>query len=291
MMLSPAGRLIHFVHLTRLHKPVGTVLLLWPALWGLWLAADGVPEGSLLAIFIAGGFVMRAAGCAINDYADRHIDAHVTRTAYRPVATGKIAPGEALATFVLLSLAGFGLVLLTNGLTVLLAVAGAGIIALYPFMKRHTHLPQVVLGIAWGWSIPMAFAATTGDLPWQLWPLVLAVVCWTVVFDTFYAMVDRDDDLRIGVKSTAILFGRRDLAIIAALQGATVLLLALTGTLFDLGVPWYLGVLTVAGLFGHQLWQTRSRARDAWFRAFMDNRWVGVALFAALVTDRALGGG
>src|SRR5690606_12273828 len=155
MILSPDGRLIHFIHLTRLHKPVGTVLLLWPALWGLWLAADGVPELSLLAIFIAGGFVMRAAGCAINDYADRHIDAHVARTNYRPLATGKIAPWEALATFVLLSLAGFGLVLLTNGLTVLLAVAGAGIIALYPFMKRHTHLPQVVLGIAWGWSIPM----------------------------------------------------------------------------------------------------------------------------------------
>ncbi|MFA5495734.1 MAG: 4-hydroxybenzoate octaprenyltransferase [Porticoccaceae bacterium] len=285
MILTENSRLWHFIHLTRLHKPVGTVLLLWPALWGLWLAAEGVPDPRLLAIFIAGGFVMRAAGCAINDYADRDIDAHVARTSYRPVATGYIKPWEALATFAVLSLAGLGLVLLTNPLTVTLAFIGAAIIALYPFMKRYTHLPQVVLGIAWGWSIPMAFAATGGTLPWQLWPLVAATLCWTLVFDTYYAMVDRDDDLGIGVKSTAILFGRHDLAIIAALQATTVLLFAISGLLFGLGALYYLGVVVVAALFGHQLWLTRHRDRDACFRAFMDNRWVGVALFAALVAD------
>lgn len=278
-------RLRHFIHLTRLHKPVGTVLLLWPALWGLWLAAEGLPDVSLLAIFIAGAFVMRAAGCAINDYADRHIDAHVERTSYRPVATGHIKPREALAVFFVLSLLGFGLVLLTNGLTVALACIGAAIIAIYPFMKRYTHLPQLVLGLAWGWSIPLAFAAQSNSLPWQLWPLVLAVVCWTVVFDTFYAMVDRDDDIRIGVKSTAVLFGRHDLKIIAALQLVTVLLLAISGMLFGLGLFFYLGVAIVALLFAHQLLSTRNRDRDACFKAFMHSRWVGVVIFAALVLD------
>lgn len=278
-------RLIHFIHLTRLHKPVGTVLLLWPALWGLWLAAEGVPDLRVLAIFIAGAFAMRAAGCAINDYADRHIDAHVERTSYRPVATGHIKPREALAVFAALSLLGFGLVLLTNTLTVVLACIGAVIIAVYPFMKRYTHLPQVVLGLAWGWSIPMAFAAQANNLPWQLWPLVLAVVVWTVVFDTFYAMVDRDDDIRLGIKSTAVLFGRHDLAIIAALQGVTVLLLAVSGALFERGLVFYLGVAIVALLFAHQLRSTRMRDRDACFRAFMHSRWVGVVIFVALVLD------
>ena len=282
------GRLHHYILLTRLHKPVGTILLLWPALWGLWLAADGVPPLSLLLIFIAGGFVMRAAGCAINDYADRHIDAHVSRTHYRPLATGALQPWEALAVFVALSLAGFGLVLLTNCLTVLLAVAGAGIIALYPFMKRHTHLPQLVLGIAWGWSIPMAFAAVNGTVPWQVGPLVLAVVCWTMVFDTFYAMVDREDDLKIGVKSTAILFGRHDLAIIGVLQLACIALLAVNGLLFRLGPVYYVGVTLIALLFACQLWFSRHRDRDACFRAFMHSRWVGAVLFVAIAFDSLL---
>lgn len=285
MISSASGRLRHYIHLTRLHKPVGTILLLWPALWGLWLAAEGFPPISLLLIFVAGAFVMRAAGCAINDYADRHIDGHVTRTNYRPLATGAMQPWEALMVFVVLSLAGFGLVLLTNTLTVYLAVAGAGIIALYPFMKRHTHFPQLVLGIAWGWSIPMAFAAVTDAVPWQALPLVVAVICWTMVFDTFYAMVDRDDDLRIGVKSTAILFGRYDLAIIALLQLACVALMTCTGLLFDRGALYYSGVVLITLLFAHQLWFSRHRERDACFRAFMHSRWVGAVLFVALALD------
>lgn len=283
MILSP--RYHDFILLTRLHKPVGTILLLWPALWGLWLAADGVPDIDLLAIFIAGTFVIRAAGCAINDYADRHVDAHVKRTSYRPLATGKIKPGEALATFVVLSLIAFGLVLLTNRLTVLLACVGVLIIAAYPFMKRHTHLPQLVLGLAWAWSLPMAFAAQAGHVPLAVLPLMLAVIAWTIVFDTYYAMVDRDDDLKIGIKSTAILFGRHDRLIIGLMQVAAVLLFAVTGWLFGLGAWYYLGVAVVAALFVQQQLTTRDRDRDHCFSAFMHNRWVGVTLFVALVAD------
>jgi len=274
-----------FIHLTRLHKPVGTILLLWPALWALWLAAEGVPDLDILLIFIAGGFVMRAAGCVINDYADRNIDGLVARTNYRPLATGRIKPGEALALFAALSMAGFALVLLTNPLTVTLACLGVVIIAAYPFMKRHTHLPQLVLGVAWAWSIPMAFAAQREQLPAELWILAVAVVCWTLVFDTFYAMVDRDDDLKIGVKSTAILFGRRDLPILAALQVAATSAFAAAGVAFGLGASYYLGVAVVAALFGHQLYSARGRDREGCFRAFMDNRWIGLTLFAAIVLD------
>ena len=284
-MADTESRLLHFIHLTRLHKPVGTVLLLWPALWALWLAAGGLPDLRLLAIFIAGGFVMRAAGCVINDYADRDFDAFVERTSYRPMATGKIQPWEALVLFVALSLCGLALVWMTNGLTVQYDLAGAAIISIYHFMKRYTHLPQLVLGIAWAWSIPMAFAAHTDAVPAAAWVLVLGVICWTLVFDTFYAMVDRDDDLKIGIKSTAILFGNYDLHIIALLQLATLLCLIATGINFGLGGLYYLGVVVVAALFGHQLYTARQRDRDGCFRAFMDNRWIGATLFVAIALD------
>ena len=279
------SRLRDFIHLTRLHKPVGTILLLWPALWALWLAAGGVPDLKLLAIFVLGGFVMRAAGCVINDYADRNFDAHVARTSYRPIATGRISPREALWLFVALSLLGLGLVLLTNPLTVALSVAGAAILSAYPFMKRYTHFPQVVLGLAWAWSIPMAFAAQRGELPWTLWIPAIGVVCWTLVFDTFYAMVDRDDDLRIGIKSTAIRFGQWDLHIIAMLQLVTTLAFALTGAAFAMGGIYFLGVAVVALLFLRQLYRARRRDRAGCFAAFMENRWVGMALFAAIAGD------
>lgn len=285
MMSNLTARLPDFFRLTRLHKPIGTILLLWPALWGLWLAADGLPDIRLLVIFVLGAFVMRAAGCVINDYADRNIDAHVSRTNYRPIATGKIRPGEALALFVLLSLTGLGLVLLTNRLTLVLAVIGLFIIALYPFMKRYTHLPQVVLGVAWGWSIPMAFAAQSNSLPPPLWTLVAGVVTWTMVFDTFYAMVDREDDLKIGVKSTAILFAEQDLMIIGILQGLTVFAFLLTGQNFGRGAWYYISVLVVALLFIHQLRIARHRDRDSCFRAFLHNKWIGISLFAGLVLD------
>jgi 4-hydroxybenzoate polyprenyltransferase len=264
---------------------VGAILLLWPALWGLWLAAGGIPDLKLLVIFIAGAFVTRAAGCAINDFADRHIDGHVARTHYRPVAAGHIKPWEAVATFVVLSLLAFGLVLLTNPLTVKLACIGVVIIAIYPFMKRYTHLPQVVLGLAWSWSLPMAFAAQTQTVPLTLLPLMLAVILWTVIFDTYYAIVDREDDLKLGVKSAAILFGRHDRLIIAVLQVITIGLLLFTGALFGLGRWYYLGAAVVAVLFAHQQYKTRHGGRDAAFAAFMDNRWVGVVLFVAIALD------
>jgi 4-hydroxybenzoate polyprenyltransferase len=258
---------------------------LWPALWGLWLAAEGIPDIDLLLIFIVGAFVVRAAGCAINDFADRNFDAHVERTNYRPVATGKIAPWEAVAVFIFLSLLGFGLVLLTNRLTIMLACAAVAIIATYPFMKRHTHWPQVVLGMAWASSIPMAFAAQTNSLPSGLWLMVLAIICWTLVFDTFYAMVDRDDDLKIGIKSTAILFGSNDLLIIGIFQVLTVFLLLASGIYFHLGAFYYGGVALVAGFFCYQLAICRHRQRDACFTAFMNNRWIGATLFAAIALD------
>lgn len=279
------SRLQHFIHLTRLHKPIGTILVLWPALWGLWLAAEGVPDIDLLLIFIVGAFVVRAAGCAINDFADRNFDAHVERTNYRPVATGKIAPWEAVAVFIFLSLLGFGLVLLTNRLTIILACAAVAIIATYPFMKRHTHWPQVVLGMAWASSIPMAFAAQTNSLPSGLWLMVLAIICWTMVFDTFYAMVDRDDDLKIGIKSTAILFGSNDLLIIGVFQVLTILLLLASGIYFNLGAFYYSGVALVSGFFCYQLTICRHRQRDACFIAFMNNRWIGLTLFVAIALD------
>lgn len=284
-MSALTERLPHFIQLTRLHKPVGTILLLWPALWGLWLAADGLPDLHLLVIFIAGAFVMRAAGCVINDFADRHIDGHVKRTRDRPIATGKVKPWEALVLFVVLSLVGLGLVLLTNTLTLWLALIGMVIIAAYPFMKRYTHLPQAVLGLAWGWTIPMAFAAQAEALPPPLWTLVVGVITWTMVFDTFYAMVDRDDDLKLGVKSTAILFGDQDLAMIAVLQVITLAAFILAGGRFGLGLWYFLAVAVVALLFAYQLVISRHRDRDACFRAFMNNRWVGVVLFAGLVLD------
>ncbi len=287
-MIEAPSRLRHFLLLTRLHKPVGTILLLWPALWGLWLAAEGVPDSALLLIFIAGAFVMRAAGCAINDFADRHLDAHVKRTGYRPLATGKVEPWEAMAIFVALSLVGLGLVLLTNRLTLLLACIGVVIIAVYPFMKRYTHLPQLVLGIAWAWSIPMAFAAQTGTLPWELVFPAVGTLCWTMVFDTFYAMVDRDDDLKVGIKSSAILFGGWDLHIIALFQLLAVMAFVLTGAAFLLGGIYYLGVAAVALLFVHQLWCARRRDRDGAFRAFMHNRLIGVVLFVAMAADYAV---
>ncbi len=287
-MNNAPSRLRHFLLLTRLHKPVGTILLLWPALWGLWLAAEGIPDSDILLIFIAGAFVMRAAGCAINDFADRHFDAHVKRTNYRPLATGVVKPWEAVAIFVALSLAGFALVLLTNPLTIKLACIGVLIIAAYPFMKRYTHLPQVVLGLAWAWSVPMAFAAQSNSLPWELVFPAVGTICWTMVFDTFYAMVDRDDDLQIGIKSSAILFGQYDLHVIALFQLLAVMAFVLTGAAFVLGGIYYLGVAAVALLFMHQLWSARRRDRDGAFRAFMHNRLVGVVLFVAMAADYAV---
>lgn len=275
----------HYLALIRFDRPIGTWLVLWPALWALWLAADGIPDWELIVIFSLGAFLMRSAGCAVNDFADRNIDGDVSRTKERPLATGKISSKEAIGVFVVLSLVAFGLVLLTNQLTVLLSFGAVALASCYPFMKRYTHLPQVVLGAAFAWSVPMAFAAQTGTVPAGAWLVYTAVVVWTVVYDTFYAMVDRDDDLKIGVKSTAVLFGDDDRLITACLQALVILILVLVGSRFGLGVWYFLSVIVTAALFVWQQYQIRERDKAACFEAFLHNRYVGMTVFLGIAVD------
>lgn len=278
-------RLRTYTELARLDRPIGNFLLLWPVLWALWLAAEGVPDLNLLIIFVLGVFIMRAAGCVINDYADRHIDGHVKRTRARPFATGRVSEREALLVFVLLCLLAFILVLFTNQLTILLSLVAVGLAATYPFTKRYTHLPQVHLGLAFGWAIPMAFAAQIGELPVAVWLLLLANVLWATVYDTMYAMVDRDDDLQIGVKSTAILFGDSDRLMIGILQVLMLVALLQVGLHFELGAAYYLGLLAAGGFSVYQQYLIRRRERQACFRAFLNNAWLGGVVFASIVID------
>lgn len=266
-------------------RPIGTLLLLWPTLWSLWIAAKGVPSIKNLVIFVLGVIVMRAAGCVINDFADRKIDGRVERTKNRPLATGAVTSREAIGLFVALCLVAFALVLFTDPLTIKLSVGGLILAFCYPFMKRHTHLPQVVLGAAFAWGIPMAYAAEAGELHEGMWLIYIAVVLWTVAYDTFYAMVDRDDDLKIGVKSTAILFGEQDRLMTGILQIMALYALMLVGNRFELGTFYYLGLAAAAGLFIYQQWLIRFRARAACFKAFLNNNWVGMVIFAGILVD------
>lgn len=283
-LLRPTGlaRIPDFLHLTRLDRPIGTWLLMWPTLWALWVAADGVPARHLVVIFVLGVYLMRAAGCVINDYADRNVDGHVKRTVNRPLATGRISEREALGLFFLLVIAAFVLVCFTNLFTVLLSLVGVALAAIYPFMKRYTHLPQVVLGAAFSWAIPMAFGAVLGEVPAVAWLLFAANLCWTIAYDTLYAMVDRDDDLKIGVKSTAVLFGRADTLMIGLFQLATLVLLALAGWQLGLGGFFWLGLATMAATFVFQQWLAHGRDRDRCFRAFINNHWSGLVAFAGI---------
>ncbi|WP_438951882.1 4-hydroxybenzoate octaprenyltransferase [Porticoccus sp.] len=287
-MNSLLQRLPDFVRLMRFDKPIGTLLLLWPTLWALWLAAGGVPSAKNLLIFVPGVILMRAAGCVINDVADRQVDGHVTRTRHRPLPSGTISVREAMVLFVLLCLIAFALVLLTNPLTIKLALVGVALAACYPFMKRFTHLPQLVLGAAFAWSLPMAFAAESNGLPREMWTLYIAVVLWTVAYDTFYAMVDRDDDIKIGIKSTAILFGDMDIPITACLQCLVLIALLMTGVNFGRGGWFFLSLLVTALLFLFQQYLIRHRERDACFRAFLNNHYVGAIIFIGLVADYQL---
>ncbi len=281
-------QLPHYARLMRLDRPVGTYLLLWPVLWALWLASDGAPHWPLVVIFSLGTLLMRSAGCVINDYADRHFDPYVERTRERPMATGRVSEREALGLFALLSLAAFGLVLLTNPLTIKLSFVALILASMYPFMKRYTHLPQLALGAAFSWSIPMAFAAERNQLPAALWLVYFANLTWTVAYDTFYAMVDREDDVLIGVKSTAILFGEHERAITAGLQVVVIALLVLTGRQFGLGMVYYLGLAGAALLFGHQQYLIRKRERPDCFKAFLNNNRVGAVVFVAIALDYLL---
>lgn len=279
-----------YARLMRLDRPIGTYLVLWPTLWALWLAAGGVPPLGTLLIFVAGVVLMRAAGCVINDYADRHIDGHVSRTHQRPLVTGEVSERDALLLFGGLCLLAFGLVLLTNRLTVLLAFAAVVLAASYPFMKRYTYFPQVVLGAAFAWSVPMAFAAVRDELPPELWLIYLAVVIWTIAYDTFYAMVDREDDLKIGVKSTAIYFGREDRLITGLLQASVIFILVLMGARFQLSFIYFVGVAAAAGLFIHQQRLIRNRQREKCFQAFLNNNYVGLVVFAGIALHYLLNG-
>ena len=274
-----------YVSLTRLNRPVGIWLLLWPTLWALWLASRGKPDPRLFIIFVSGTVLMRSAGCAINDYADRSFDPHVERTKERPLAAGRISTVEALVLFAALSLTALGLALQLNKLTLLLAVAGAALAVSYPFIKRFLSVPQLYLGITFGWGIPMAFAAQLERVPRVAWLLLLANVLWVTVYDTIYAMVDRDDDVKIGVRSTAILFGDSDRHIIAALQVMTLLALYLIGGIMRMG-PWYYGGLIAGALFFvYHLWLIRARERDACLRAFLNNNYFGMSVFLGIALN------
>jgi len=272
-----------YQRLMRIDRPIGTLLLLWPTLWALWLSGMTLPPLKVLVVFVIGVFVMRAAGCVINDYADRKVDGHVKRTAQRPLPSGLVTGREAKGLFVLLVAVAFLLVLTMNTRTILLSVGGLILATAYPFMKRYTHLPQVVLGAAFGWAIPMAWMAVSGTVPLACWLVFLANVCWTVAYDTLYAMVDRDDDLKIGVKSTAILFGRYDRLIIGILQSATLLLLAMAGKILHLNGWFCLSLMLAAGCFIYQQKLAMERNRDAYFHAFLNNNYVGLVIFLGVV--------
>jgi len=268
--------------LMRFDRPIGILLLLWPTWWALLMAGDGGPSLKNVLIFTAGVVIMRAAGCVMNDIADRNYDPHVERTRNRPLASGELNLRQALFTFTLLLCAALALVLMTNRLTIMLAFAGAALAASYPFFKRFTHLPQIVLGIAFGWGIPMAFAAEMERIPTVAWFLLGINIIWAVIYDTLYAMVDRDDDLAIGVKSTAILFGPHDLTVVKILMGIMLLLLVLVGWFQGLTWPWFVGNAVAGAFFAWQQWIIRSRERNQCFRAFMSNNWVGLVIFLGL---------
>ena len=279
------SRLGPWLRLMRFDRPIGIALLLWPTWWGLWLAAGGVPSVRNLLIFTLGVVVMRAAGCVINDYADRDIDPQVERTRGRPIAAGEIRPGHALLLFFALLALALLLVLMTNRLTVLMAVAGALLAGSYPFFKRFTHFPQLALGTAFAWAIPMAFAAEAGEIPALAWWVFSANLIWTVIYDTQYAMADREDDLKAGVKSTAIAFGRFDLPVLAMLMGLMTALLVIIGMRYLPHPAWFTAVALTLLHFQYQLWQIRSRDPQACFRAFLSNHWVGLFLFAGIAVS------
>lgn len=280
-------RLRQYALLMRVHQPIGTLLLLWPTLWALWIAGAGRPDAAVVLVFVAGVFVMRSAGCVINDFADRKVDPHVRRTMHRPIASGKVTPAEALGVFAGLCLLGFGLVLTLNRLAVLYSFAAVALAASYPFMKRWTYLPQVHLGVAFGWGIPMAFAALTGEVPPLAWLLLAGTVAWAVAYDTMYAMVDREDDVKVGVKSSAILFGDADRVFVGASQLAVLAVLVLAGRQAGLGAVYNVAVASGALLFLYQQRLIRHREPAACFRAFLNNHWVGALIFAGIVADYA----
>jgi len=274
-----------YLRLMRLHAPIGIWLLLWPTLWALWIASSGRPSPAVFAVFVLGTIVLRSAGCVINDFADRHLDPHVQRTADRPIASGDVSPREALVLFVGLMLIALGLVTTMNSLTVQMAIVGAALTIIYPFMKRIIAAPQLVLGLAFAWGVPMAYAAETGEIPQTGWLLYLCALVWVVIYDTEYAMSDREDDLKLGIHSTAILFGEMDVAIIAGLQLVLLGGLFLLGRSAGLGLWFLLGLVAAAILALRQLVLIRRRDRDDCLRAFWNNAWFGGVVFVGIALE------
>lgn len=274
-----------YLRIMRLHRPIGIYLILWPTLMALWLASEGKPSISNLIIFSLGVVFMRSAGCVINDYADRNVDGHVRRTADRPLVNGELSEKEALGLFAGLCATAFLLVLFTNKLTILLSFGAVVLAACYPFMKRYTHLPQVVLGAAFGWSVPMAFAAETGTVPSVVWLIYTAVLLWTVAYDTFYGMVDREEDIKIGVKSTAVLFGEQDRFMTSCLQFMSIFAFNLVGNRFELGLYYDVSLLIAAALFVYQQYLIADRSQEHCFQAFLNNNFVGMVIFFGIVID------
>lgn len=281
------SRLTTYIELMRLHRPVGSLLLLWPTLAALWLAADGVPPLSLIVVFTVGTFVMRSAGCVVNDFADRGWDRFVERTRGRPLTSGRVSESEAIGLFIVLSLLAAVLLVFLNPLTRALAVVGFVLAVLYPFTKRWTYLPQVVLGAAFSWAIVMAYASVLNHMPAESWLMYVASLLWIVAYDTQYAMVDRDDDLQVGIKSTAILFGTADRFMVGLLHVSALFAFALLGSQQGLGVLYHTGLAVAACLFVYQQHLMRARTREGCFAAFRNNTWVGFALFAGTVLDVA----
>jgi len=288
--LSLRERLFGYAMLIRLNRPIGILLLLWPSLWALWMAGAGQPRWDVVLIFVLGVALMRSAGCAINDYADRNIDGKVARTRHRPLAVGLISPKEALAVFAVLSLIAFGLVLLLDWKTTAMSLVAVILAALYPFMKRYTHLPQLVLGMAFGWAVPMAFVALTNEVSDAGWLLYIAAIVWALIYDTEYAMVDREDDIKIGVKSTAILFGEHDRSVIGLLQLTMLVLLVMVGSKLELGIYYHLGVVAGGGMFLRQQIMIRRREPKRCFEAFLNNNVFGMIIFIGLVLDYLMAG-
>ena len=278
-----ASQLRNYGKLMRIDKPIGIWLLLWPTLWALWLAGEGAPDQGLFVVFVIGVFIMRSAGCVLNDFADRKIDPYVERTRTRPLATGAVAPLEALTLFAALGLIAIGLASMLNKQAQILAVVGAVLTIVYPFIKRYMSIPQFVLGAAFGWAVPMAFAAQTGETPELAWLVFGIALVWAVIYDTFYAMVDREDDRRIGVKSTAVLFGEVDLFVIAGLQLVMLLGLVFVGFRAGLGSWYYLSVAVAAGMMAWHLWLARDRQPAGCFEAFLKNHLIGLVIFIGIV--------
>ena len=271
-----------YIRLMRLNKPIGTYLLLWPTYWALFLSAKGWPDIDLLIIFTLGVLVMRSAGCVINDYADRNIDQNIARTKDRPLITGEVSPESALRLFVFLLIIAFGLVLLTNALTIKLSLIALALATLYPFTKRWTHLPQVVLGVAFGMSVPMAFSAQTGSIPLYAGWIFLATIVWTLIYDTFYAMADRDEDIKIGVKSTAILFEKYDQIFITFLQILLIIVFVVIGNLFNLGSIYYFSLVIILIFMIYHQFLMKKRQKELFFKAFLNNNFIGMTAFIGI---------